>query len=173
MGLEAVELLRSRRSVRAFERRQVEDKVIREILGDAIMSPSAGNLQPWKIYVVKNDDVKRKLVEASYWQSFVGEAPVVVVVVALPEISALRYGERGRNLYSIQDTSALTTYILLSAKARGLDSCWVGAFSEEKVRTALGLKKDELPVAIIPIGYGAESPKPPARNNLDKVVVWI
>ena len=103
-----------------------------------------------------SDELKARLAAAAH-QEFVAEAPVVIVVCAVPGESARRYGERGRSLYSLQDTAAATQNILLAAAELGLGSCWVGAFEERAAATALGLPPAWRPVALVPVGHPLET----------------
>ena len=136
------QVLAGRRSVRAFERSQnVSDEQVQQLLQAAIAAPSAGNMQPWFFYVVRDVEVRRRLAQAAWGQGFVAEAPVAIVVCAEPERSARRYGDRGRDLYCLQDTAAATENILLTAVAMGLAACWVGAFDEAAAAQALQDRK--------------------------------
>jgi nitroreductase len=164
------QVLAGRRSIRAFERSEnVSDEQVQQLLQAAIAAPSAGNMQPWFFYVVRDLDVRRRLAQAAWGQGFVAEAPVAIVVCAEPERSARRYGDRGRELYCLQDTAAATANILLTAVALGLGACWVGAFDEETAAQALNLPPTQRPVAILPIGYPAESPSRRPRRPLSEV----
>lgn len=121
------------------------------------MAPSAGNRQPWHFWIVRNEQVKETLSEAAWNQSFIVEAPVVIVVCVEPERSASTHGTRGRNLYCLQDTAAATLNILLMATGLGLGSCWVGAFDEDRVARGLDLPSSLRPVAMVPLGYPADA----------------
>ncbi|MGB9920732.1 MAG: nitroreductase family protein [Moorellales bacterium] len=167
-----IRLVRNRRSVRSFSSLPVPTELIITLLEAARWAPSAGNLQPWHFYAVRAPETKYALARAAA-QIFVAEAPVVIAVCALPEQSASIYGERGRHLYCLQDTAAATQNLLLAATAAGLSSCWVGAFDEEEVRRVLGLGPEVRPVALVPLGYGREKPRPVARVPLEAVVRLI
>lgn len=173
--LEKMDVFRAiveRKSIRKFEKREVDDKLIGVILYMATMAPSAGNTQEWNFIVVKEEEIKKKLAKAALDQNFIAEAPVVIVVCADLEKISLRYGKRGELLYSIQDTALAIQNILLSAHALGLGSCFVGAFDEEKVKSILELPDNLRPVAIIPIGYPAEQPEKPRRINFENLT-WL
>lgn len=146
-------VFKNRHSVRSFSAKEIKEKDLKEILEAAESAPSAGNLKARKIIVVKDLELKKKLAEAALNQDFVAEAPVVLVFFALPSVSASRYGERGRGLYSIQDATIATSFAWLQAVMLGIDGCWVGAFDEEEVREILKAKEDEKPIAILPLGY--------------------
>jgi nitroreductase len=147
-------VVEDRHSVRNFDQgRDVSPEIVAKLLETAIRAPSAGNCQPWYFFVVRNQEIKRALAQAALGQWFLSEAPVVIVVCAEPERSALRYANRGRYLYCLQDTAAATENLLLAAVASGLGTCWVGAFDDEQASQALDLPAHLRPVAIVPIGY--------------------
>ena len=164
------EIIRYRRSVRSFQKKDLPNGTTELLVESACWAPSAGNLQPWAFVAVTDDDVKMKLVEAAGEQSFIAEAPLVLVVCADPKRTAPRYGERGSSLYCLQDTAAAVQNILLTAVENGLGGCWIGAFDEDRAAKAVKLPSGIRPVAIIPIGYPAQSPTPRPRSPLSEVV---
>ena len=97
MTKDVFDAMREARSVRRFTPEPVPDSTLGRILEAACWAPSAGNLQPWHFYVVKNRDLKTRLAAACYDQYQVAEAPAAVVVMADPAKSDERYGERGRS----------------------------------------------------------------------------
>jgi len=168
--LDLFEAIKQRRSVRAYTREDVSEEDVEKLIEAARLAPSAGNIQPWRFVIVRGAEVKRKLAEAALYQTFIEEAPVVIVVCADEAQSSQGYGNRGATLYCIQDTAAATQNILLAAHALGLGTCWVGAFREELVKKALNAPMNIRPVAIIPVGHAAEKPRAPLRRSLEEVV---
>ncbi len=149
------ECIEGRTSIRVFKPDPVDDEIIEEGLRLANLAPSAGNLQARDFIVVRNRAVKTRLMEAAYGQDFVESAPVVVVFCAnLDRIS--HYGERGRELYCLQDVAAAVQNMTLYLHSKGLGSVWVGAFDEGKAAEILGVPSSIRPVAMLPIGYPAE-----------------
>lgn len=146
-------LCKSRISIRKFTDRLIEENKITRILNIINSAPSAGNLQAYEVIVVKSKDKIRNLYEASLHQKFIYEAPVVLVFVAKAQESSKRYDERGEKLYCIQDATIACTYAMLACEALGISSTWVGAFDEDKIKAALNCKADEIPIALLPIGY--------------------
>ena len=167
--MDCMEAIKDRRSVRRFKDRAVGKEMLEELLNAARMAPSAGNLQARDFVVVSNKTTKQKLTKAAMGQVFIEQAPVVIVVIANTERSARIYKSRGE-LYAIQDATASVQNLLLAAHAKGLATCWVGAFDENAVGEILGIPKKTRPVAIIPVGYADEAPAAPPRMGLDKVV---
>ena len=170
LNMDAFECMKSRTEIRKYKKDPVPDDLIDKILQAATQAPSAGNMQDWEFIVVESIETKRELVIASFNQTFIADAPVVIVVCSDMDRVASKYGVRGSSLYSIQDAAAATENLLLAAHALGLGSCWVGAFNEGRIKEILVLPTNVRPLAIIPIGYPAEKPGKPERLDMKKVV---
>jgi len=168
--MEFFDVLDNRKSVRAYAPQPVEDEKLSSILKAANQAPSAGNLQAYEIYLVRSAKVRRALGSAALGQLFVASAPVALVFCAHPARAARPYGERGKRLYAIQDATIACTYAMVAATALGLATVWIGAFDENKVRSAIGGSEDQIPVAILPIGYHAERPASTSRRSLEDLV---
>jgi nitroreductase len=168
--LDVFEAIKGRRSVRAFTKKPVSDEEITKLIDAARWAPSAGNIQPWEFVIVRDAKVKHGLSAAALDQTFIEEAPVVIVVCADQLQSGSGYGSRGANLYCLQDTAAATQNILLAAHAMGLAACWVGAFQEEEARKVLNVPSGIRPVAIVPVGHPAEKPMARSRKPVKEIV---
>jgi len=168
--MDVLEAVKGRRSIRAFKTRDVSKEIVEKLIDAATWAPSAGNIQPWEFIIVRNPEIKRKLVEAALDQTFIEEAPVVIVVCANENRSSQGYGIRGKTLYCIQDTAAAIQNIHLAAYSLGLGTCWIGAFMEEDAREILKTPLGVRPVAIIPVGYPAEAPPPHDRRPMSQIV---
>lgn len=164
--MDVFEAIKGRKSIRGFVPEPIKDEDLEKILEAGIAAPSAGNCQPWEFVIVKDLKNKQKLVQAARGQSFLAEAPVVVVICADVNRSASRYGERGSSLYSIQDTAAVAQNIHLAAYALGYGTCWVGAFDEKAVAEAIKAPDGIRPLVMIPIGRPRQVPKPTQRAPL-------
>jgi nitroreductase len=168
--MEFEEVLKNRRSIRKFKAAEIPDKIIEQILELANLSPSAGNLQARKVVVVKDKKIKEALSRKE--DDFVPRAAAVFVVCAAPKESEIAYGERGKNLYALQDATLFASYLQLAVTSLGLASCWVGAFDEERVKKILGLRADLRPIVIIPVGYAAEEPLQTSRKSLKDISIY-
>lgn len=168
--MDLFEAIRLRRSMRGFTREEVSEQEVEKLLEAARLAPSAGNIQPWEFVVVRKAYAKRRLAEAALDQYFIAEAPVVIVVCADEGRSGAGYGSRGVNLYCLQDTAAAIENILLAACALGLGACWVGAFRELEVRRILSVPRGVRPVAIVPVGRPAETPRARYKRPLGEMV---
>lgn len=171
--MEFSEVLSKRRSVRHFDtKKAVSDNDVRALLEAAVVAPSAGNIQPWRFTVIRSAEARETLGSVMH-QRWAAAAPVIIVVSADARPCYARYSDRGENLYAIQDTAAAVENILLTAVDRGLASCWIGAFDPAAVRDALDIKAPITPVAVLPVGYSAESAGRPVRRPLEELTTWL
>ena len=159
------EVIKRRRSVRAFARQAVEAEKVAKVLAAANAAPSAGNLQGYEIFRVTPEKERVALAHAALYQFLIAQAPVVLVFCANQARSAAKYRKRGARLYAIQDAMIACAFAMLAATALGLSTVWVGDFDDAAVQRVLGCP-DLLPVAILPIGYPAEEPEPTPRHEV-------
>lgn len=168
--MDVAEAIKGRRSIRAFKSKEVSQETVEKIVDAALRAPSAGNIQPWEFIIIRESEIKRRIAEAALNQTFIEEAPVVIVVCANENRSSQGYGIRGKSLYCIQDTAAAIQNLHLVAYSLGLGTCWIGAFREEEAREILKIPHGVRPVAIVPVGYPAESPSPRSRRPITEIV---
>lgn len=167
------ETVRHRHSIRKYQPdMSVEPEKLHAILEMACAAPSAGDLQSYRIFVVRDPEERRALVHAAHEQTFIVEAPVCLVFCADPARSASVFGERGAKLYALQDTTIAAAYAQLAIVAAGMGSTWVGYFEEDPVREILKLEPGLTPLALLSLGYPAELPESSSRRRLDEVVTW-
>jgi len=157
MTKDVFDCMRESHSVRNFVQQEIPDATLTRILEAGCWAPSAGNLQPYYFYVVKNEQVKNKLSDACFDQKQILDAPISVVILADPAKSNERYGERGAQLYCIQDTAVAAENMILAAYGLGIDSCWVGAFDEVEVQKAVEAPPRLRAVAILCLGYSNDA----------------
>ncbi len=158
-----------RRSVRSYTDEKIPEEDIKEIIRIGHMAPSAGNRQARDFIIVEEEKKKETLVDNAYGQSFISDAPWVLVICANKERSAERYDERGRELYSIQDATAAIENMLLAVVDMGYSSCWIGAFEEDKVAKQFDIPEGVRPIALLPIGYPAQIPSKPTKIDAEEL----
>ena len=166
------EAVETRRSIRSYQPRDVEEEKLSALLRAANAAPSAGNLQAYEIVVVRNAQAKQALCDAGLGQTFIAKAPVVLVFLQNPARAATVYGRRGVELYSSQDTAIACAYVQLAATSLGLATCWVGAFHPGQVSRLIKAPPEMIPVALLPVGYADETPHPTSRRHLEDLVHW-
>ncbi len=160
--------IRTRRSVRRFLDRPIPKKKLERVLEAGRLAPSANNRQPWIFIVVCDKDKRKKLAEAARDQQFVGEAPAIIVGVALNPEYIMSCGVPG---YAV-DLSIALGHMILAAVEEELGTCWIGAFSQQNVKNLLDIPDKYKVVALIPIGFPAESPEPKPRKSSEQVVQY-
>jgi len=170
--MDVMEAVRSRRSVRKFTGEEISPEEEAKLKEALLWAPSAGNLQSRKYYFVKDRELKARLASAALGQGFIALAPLVVVGCSDKRIST-RYGERGVELYMIQDVAAGIMSMMLAAASEGLGTVWVGAFHEAVVTEVLQLPEHLRPVAIVPVGHPAKIPSPPPRMSMEEAIVEL
>jgi len=164
------DVVKARHSIRAFQNRPIEGEKIARIIESVNLAPSAGDLQAYEIVIVRDPRRKKELDKAAWGQRFVAEAPVCLVFLVYPERSSRKYGDRGSELYCIQDATIAATYAMLAATSLGLASTWVGAFDEEACARAIDAPPTKRPIVILPIGYAAETPDVTPRRPISDIV---
>jgi nitroreductase len=164
------EVVKKRQSIRAFQNRPIEDGKLHRIIEAVNLAPSAGDLQAYEIVIVRDSRRKKALAKAAWEQSFIAEAPVCLVFLAHPGRSSGKYGQRGSELYSLQDATIAATFAHLTATALGLGSTWVGAFDDDAVANAVDASREKRPIAILPIGYPAETPQLTPRRAVGEIL---
>ncbi len=171
--MKVLEAIKMRRSVREFTDQEIPEAAVDALIDALLWAPSAGNLQSRKFFFVSGQEVKKALARAALGQRFIAAAPLVVVA-CLDRRIAVRYGDRGVNLYAIQDAAASIENMMLAARDLGLGSCWVGAFNEFDVAEVLEVPGHLRPVAIVPVGYPAATPPgAPRRVPRDEAVTFV
>jgi nitroreductase len=89
----SLEFLRKRRSIRSFKENTIEESKFNHILEACNLAPSSGGLQTFEIYQIKNQEIKERLISAAQDQTFVAQAPLLLVFCANPSHSVERFGE--------------------------------------------------------------------------------
>jgi nitroreductase len=164
--------IKKRRGVRKFRSKPISSEMIEKLSDALIWAPSAGNLQSRKFYFVFNEEVRKKLAVAANRQQPLWDVPLVVVC-CVNEKSADKYGERGKKLFAVCDVAASIENMMLQAVELGLATLWMGAFDEDVVKEIVGLSENVRPVALVPVGYAAEDPDPPARLAKEEIIIRI
>ena len=149
--MEFYDAIKTRRSIRSFKDEAIPEDVLIRVLESARIAPSGHNRQLWKFYVVENEEKKQKVAEGCGGQTWIAKAPKVIVAVGW-KFPYNRGGYMGEMSF-MMDVSIAFTHLILAARAEGLGTCWIGDYSNDKVKAALGLPDDEYVVAVTPIGY--------------------
>jgi nitroreductase len=176
------EVLQKRRSVRKYLDKPVDLDLLKEIIHESTLAPSAGNEQPWKFIIVQNPQVLRKISKAcmenllariaanpnDYAQKYEHmlqnetfnifyNAPCLVLILGESQVKNLLF-----------DCTLAASYFMMAAAAKGLGTCWIN-FAKELTDPALleqiGVPENHTIVTPIIIGYPAFVPAPPKRKT--------
>lgn len=109
--------------------------------------PGAHDLQP-----LATGDFSKEIAAAAMHQAAVSEAPAMVVISAVEERTAKKYGSRAPR-YVAFETGAASENLALQAVALGLGSLCVGAFDDGQLTTAAHLPAGERPIILMPVGF--------------------
>jgi len=164
--LDVFDAIRTRRSIRSYNKKRVEKEKLRKVLEAARLAPSAANLQPCSFVVVTDIKVKESL-RSAYSREWFVSAPVIIVGCVDPS----KGWAKEREEYWRVDIAIAMQSLILAAWEQGLGTCWIGAFNEQEVKRALGIPKDVRVIAMTPLGYPAEHKGPVTdRKPLKEIV---
>jgi nitroreductase len=150
--MDVLDAIRTRKSVRKYLDKPVEDEKLNVLVEAARLAPSASNRQEWRFVVVRDPKTRKKLAEAASNQTFVGQAPIVVAACAETDNYVMRCGQLS---YPI-DVAIALDHMSLVATELGLGTCWIGAFNEQKVKEILGVPEEIRVVQLMPLGYPSD-----------------
>lgn len=161
--MEALEAILSRRSIRHYTNKPIAEGMVKKLLEAGMSSPSACDFQPWHFVVITERRLLGEIPTFHPHAAMLPEAPLAVLVCGEPDTS--RYWQ--------QDCSAAAQNILLAAHALGLGGVWLGVYPREQrvapLRKMFNLPESITPLALIAVGYPAESLPPQGKYNEAKV----
>jgi len=153
--------IKTRKSVRKFLDKPIEDEKLKAVLEAGRLAPSASNRQEWRFVIARDPETRRKLAEAANGQTFVGKAPAVIVACAETDGHIMSCGQPS---YPI-DVAIALDHMTLAATELGLGTCWIGAFDERRVKEILGIPERIRVVELMPMGYPSD-PSLVRKNRL-------
>ena len=160
-----IELAKERYSCRKFSDKPVSDELIKKAVDAGIAAPTAKNVQPVKIWVIRSEDALAKVKSCTPFQ-WMANAQAVIAVGGTHEGAFLRPTD-GKNFGEI-DASIVATHIMLAVHDMGLATTWVGFIDIPKLKGSFHDMADYELVALFPIGYPADDAEPSERHALRK-----
>lgn len=160
-----LEVIKKRRSIRAYQKKEIEEEKLNEILKAVMFAPSARHSRPWEFIIVKDKKTKDKLAAAKDGSAFANEAPLVIVILAQ------------ETHQWIEDCSIVAENIYLEATNQGLGTCWVqirgserpdGSSCEEYVKKLLNIPNRLRVLCLMPLGYPAEEKEEHQESEFEK-----
>ena len=180
--MEALECIKTRRSVRKFTEQPVTADEIAQVIEAATYAPSWKNTQTTRYTLVTDPAVKQHMVNDcmmgfAFNQKTAGGAPAIVVVSTVPGRSGFdRDGAFSTSLgthWQSVDAGAAAQTFCLAAHELGLGTVIMGIFDAEKVAEAVQLPEGQQVAALITIGHPAEDPTAPKRKTVDELLRTI
>jgi nitroreductase len=166
--MDVFEAIRSRRSIRSYLEKAVEEKKLDQVLEAARLAPSANNRQEWRFVVARDQETRHLLSIAADGQGFVAEAPVVIACCAAESDHIMKCGHPA---YAI-DVAIAIDHMTLVAETLGLGTCWIGAFSEDRVREILNIPESVRVVELLALGYPKSIPNSRSRKPMHEIVFY-
>jgi len=182
------ELLKTRRSIRQFQDKEVSLETIQEIIEECCLAPSAANRQPWKFIVIQNQDFIKQISDESkknilaYIEQNPGSPskqyemamrnPDFNVFYNAPSLVFIIGPKNAANLYV--DCTLAACYFMFCASARGLGTCWVGlgtSLLDPELLDRMGVPEDHKIVAPIILGHPKGIPGIPERMKPDIIKI--
>jgi nitroreductase len=162
--MDAIDCIKTRRSVRQYTKRKISKKILEEIIDCARMAPSACNFQPWEFLVVTKKELLWNLGNAASHGAFIKDAAACIIVC----------GDRN-NHHLVEDGCAAVENILLAANSLGIGTCWVAGLKRtynESVKELMGIPDKMEIVALIPLGYPLQETTSHNKRTLKEVTHW-
>lgn len=163
------DLISRRYSVRAYQSKPIEKEKLAKLLEAAVIAPTAANRQPFRMIVIptrgREADLKR-----IYPRDWFVQAPLVICACA---VEAEAWRRRDGKSYVDVDVTIAMDHLILAAHDLGLGTCWIGAFDPGAAREVLGLEPGLEPLALTPLGYPADAPRPKKRRPFSELVRFL
>jgi nitroreductase len=164
--MEAYEAIMTRRSIRKYTSRRIDDQLVSKILQAGMMAPSAHNRCPWQFIIITEKEKLLAIPRFHPYSEMLKHAPMAIVIAGDKRIQ--KHEE-----YLVQDCSAATENMLLAAHALGLGAVWLAVYPRQErmrgITDLLGIPDPIFPVSMIAVGYPDEIKEQPERFDLQRV----
>lgn len=180
--MEALEMIKGRRSVRKFTNKKVDRDVINEVVTTTTYSPSWMNAQITRFYVIDDADKKAEFAKIAFgdmeWNiNTVSNAAGVIVMSYVKGKSG--YDPKGNiatskgETWGMYDAGIAGQTLSLALHEKGLGSVTLGVFDDAKAGKFIDLSENEIVAAIIPYGYADGESKMPPRMSVKEVLTYV
>ncbi len=179
--MSVADIIRRRRSCRAYLEDPVSREAVERVLEAARLAPSACNQQPWRFAVVTDVAWRREIIEHGFRMGipmrWALKAPVLIVVGMKRSLIVHRAAVKLTKIdYPWIDIGIAGEHLVLQAEEMGLGTCWIGWVKPRRVRSIIGWPKDIRPAAVITLGWPENPDDPPGprpRKELEEIVTWL
>jgi nitroreductase len=169
-------------SCRAYQSKPVPEAQVMQVLEAARLAPSACNQQPWRFAVVRDLDMRRRIVEDGFLpgikMTWALDAPVHVVIGMERSFVTHRLAASVSGVdYPWVDIGIAGEHLVLAATELGLGTCWIGWIKPRVVARIVGWPASVRPAVVITLGYpcdaNAVTPLASRRKSLAELVRWL
>jgi len=174
--MDLMEAIKGRRSIRKYKPDPVSEEVLQKVIEAVRWSPSWANTQCWEVIIVRDPNMKPKLVDTltttNPARSSMTEAPLVVVLCGKKGVSGFKKGLAAtvKGDWLMFDTGIAMQSLCLAAHGLGLGTVVVGLFDHKKAEEILGVPPNVEVVAMTPLGYPAAGGSAPKRKDFSDFV---
>ncbi len=174
----AKECIKGRRSIRKFADTPVSRDVIADIVETASYAPSWKHTQITR-YIAVEGELKDKIADectSAYAKNgeIIKNAPMLIAVTFIKNRSGFErdgsYSTPKEGGWQMFDAGVASEAFCLAAYEQGLGTVIMGIFDEAKAASLLEVPEERDLVALIPIGYPAESPAAPKRKSVEELL---
>jgi nitroreductase len=159
--MDVSDAIETRRAVRSYADRPVSRETIRTLFESVRLAPSARNDQSWRFVAVTDDELHEELYRGSYDQDAVASAPVIVAGISTTPDDVMRCDVPTGPV----DLAIALDHLTLAAVEKGLGTCWIGSFDQERVKTILDVPEDWQVIELVTLGYPSESLEPVEKDR--------
>jgi len=170
-----VSLINSRYSVRNFSKQKLEIGVLEKAIYISLKSPSACNRQPWKVHIVREEELVNRVLDVQDGMKGFGENLDSLLLVT---VDASYYGSYVERNAGYIDGGMYGMTLVYALHHLGVASCILNAsFSEKKdkeIRRLVGLSDTELIILLISVGNYPETFNVPLskRDSIDDIIEY-
>ena len=166
--MDVIEAIKTRRSVRLFSDRDVEQEKLNRIADAGRLAPTARNEQRCRAVFIKDRKTVENIAKACDRYSWVATAPVIIAIYADND-RKMMCGQSSKTV----DCSIAMSFMMLEATELGLGSVWMGHFDADAVKKAIGVPEEYILAAIMPVGYPADGGEPKEKLPREDFVRYI
>ena len=150
--MDLLKLMGDRYTCRRYSNEDVKEEDLNKILEAGRIAPTSHNNQPQRIYVVRSEEAKEKLMKDFAYNY---KAPCYLVCgYNIDEV--WRNDLDGDRESGDIDVSIVITHMMLMAEELGLGACWIGRITPELVKKNLNIPENVKVVAVLSLGYHRE-----------------
>lgn len=177
--MEAIEMIKGRRSIRKYKTTMVEHSVLEEVVATAAYAPTWKNTQTARYIAVESADKKEQIAKECVGQhnaDIINSAPMLIVVTGIQKRAGYErdgsFTTSKEDRWQNFDSGVSTQTLCLAAYEKGLGTVIMGIFDEDKVKQIVTIPEGQEVMALVAIGYPDEEPQAPKRKTVEDLLSY-